>query len=71
MAKLPYTFTICEEQEAPKQYTAMTPWMVKALRHGNDLTIDQRASVYPVHSDDFEGKLQRLLATVREQNNGQ
>jgi hypothetical protein len=44
----------------------MTPWMVKALRHGNDLTIDQRAAVYPAHSDDFEGKLARLLANAKE-----
>ena len=68
MAKLPYTYTICPPNDPPKQYTAMTPWMVKALRHGNDLTIDQRAAVYPAHSDDFEGKLERLLATAREKN---
>lgn len=65
MAKLPYTYTICPPNEPPPQYTAMTPQMVKALRHGNDLTIDQRSFAYPSFSSDFEGRLERLLQTVR------
>lgn len=69
MAKLPYTFTICPPNEAPKQYTAMTPQMVKALRHGNDLTIDQRAYVYPVKSCDIEGKLRAMLDQAKGKTN--
>lgn len=61
MAKLPYVFTICPDQETPKSYTAMTPWMINAMRHGGDLTIDQRAFIYPSVSSDFEGSLRKLL----------
>ena len=41
MAKLPYTITICPDQPNPKQYTAMTPKLVKAMMYGNDMTIDK------------------------------
>ena len=66
---LPYKFTICPPNEPPKQYTAMTQQMVNALRHGNDLTIDQRAYVYPVHSSNFEGKLAEVLTTRKANKN--
>ena len=47
MAKLPYTITICPDQPNPKQFTAMTPQLINALRFGYDMTIDQRQSMYP------------------------
>jgi len=47
MAKLPYTITICPDEPNPKQFTALTPAIVRALRYTNDLTIDQRQHVYP------------------------
>jgi hypothetical protein len=61
MAKLPYTITICPDEPNPKQFTAMTPQLVNALRYGYDMTIDQRAYVYPAKSTDFEGRLKNLL----------
>ncbi len=68
MAKLPYIFTICPTQEAPKQYTAMTKQLVNALKHGNDLTIDQRRYIWPCRSSDFEGKLSEMLEQHRKKN---
>jgi len=47
MAKLPYTITICPDEPNPKQFTALTPAVLRALRFTNDLTIDQRQYVYP------------------------
>ena len=65
MAKLPYTFTVCEPNEPPKSYTAMTPQLINASRHGRDLTIDQRQYVYPCVSTDFEGRLREMLEKNR------
>ena len=39
MAKLPYTITICPDEPDPKQYTAMTPTLINALRFSNDMTM--------------------------------
>ena len=47
MAKLPYTITICPDEPNPKQFTALTPEVVRALRYTNDLTIDQREYIWP------------------------
>ena len=47
MAKLPYTITICPDEPDPKQYTAMTPALINALRFSNDMTIDQRQYMWP------------------------
>jgi hypothetical protein len=47
MAKLPYTITICPDEPNPKQFTAMSPALVNALRFSNDLTIDQRQLMWP------------------------
>lgn len=69
MAKLPYTFTICPPNEAPKQITASSPMLGHMLRWTNDLTIDQRAYVYPVRSDDIEGKLKAMLDKARKNKN--
>ena len=65
MAKLPYTYTICPPDDPPKQYTAMTPQMLKAMIHSSDLTIDQRSFAYPSRSSNFEGRLEQILQTVR------
>ena len=42
--------------------------MVKQSING-DLTIDQRAYVYPVRSDDIEGKLKAMLDRTKENKN--
>ena len=44
MAKLPYTYTICPDQEAPKTFTASCREMGELLRDSidGDLTINQR-----------------------------
>lgn len=44
MAKLPYTYTICPDQEAPKNFTASCKDMGELLRHSpdGDLTINQK-----------------------------
>ena len=68
MAKLPYTITICPDQPNPKQYTAMTPKLIKAMMYGNDMTIDQRKFVWPSTSSDFEGKLRAMLDKTKEKN---
>lgn len=65
MSELPYKFTICPPNDPPKQYTAMTQAMVNAMRHGRDLTIDQRAFMYPCISTDFEGRLRDELEKIR------
>ena len=70
MAELPYKITICPDQPNPKQYTAMTPALVKASMYGKDLTIDQKQLIWPVKSSDFEGRLRALLDQMREEENG-
>lgn len=47
MAKLPFTITICPDEPNPKQYTAMSPALINALRFSNDMTIDQRQYMWP------------------------
>ena len=44
MAKLPYTYTICPDQEAPKQFTASCADMGRLLKDSpnGDLTINQK-----------------------------
>jgi hypothetical protein len=44
MAKLPYTFTICPDQEAPKNFTASCAEMGVLLMNSpdGDLTLNQR-----------------------------
>lgn len=44
MAKLPYTFTICPDQDAPKSFTASCAEMGALLQNSpdGDLTINQR-----------------------------
>ena len=48
MAKLPYTFTICPDDEPPKLFTALTPRLLFAMRNGViDMTIDQKQLIWP------------------------
>ena len=44
MAKLPYTFTVCPPDEAPKQFTASCAEIGRLLKNSidGDLTIDVR-----------------------------
>ena len=68
MAKLPYKFTICPTQEAPKQYTAMCPALVSAMRYGKDFTIDQKRDelwkLKALRNSDFEGGLSEAVKTI-------
>lgn len=48
MAKLPYTFTVCPDEPAPKNWTATTPQLLSMLRDGpRDLTINQAEHIWP------------------------
>ena len=50
MAQLPYKITICPDEPNPKQFTAMTPQLVNALRFGYDMTINQNQYIWPAGS---------------------
>jgi hypothetical protein len=65
MAKLPYTITICPDEPNPKQFTALTPAVLRALRFTNDLTIDQRQYVYPCATQAIT-----QINTHKEKNSG-
>ena len=75
MAKLPYTFTVCPPDEAPKQFTASCAEIGRLLQTSidGDLTIDVRrndmwqswgrSAVGPNMED-------RLHALIKEKNGG-
>ena len=75
MAKLPYIFTVCPPDEAPKQFTASCPEIGRLLKTSinGDLTIDVRrndmwqswgrSAVGPNMED-------RLHALIKEKNGG-
>ena len=75
MAKLPYTFTVCPPDEAPKQFTASCAEIGRLLKNSidGDLTIDVRrndmwqswgrSAVGPNMED-------RLHALIKEKNGG-
>ena len=75
MAKLPYTFTVCPPDEAPKQFTASCAEIGRLLKTSinGDLTIDVRrndmwqswgrSAVGPNMED-------RLHALIKEKNGG-
>jgi len=72
MAKLPYTFTVCPPDEAPKQFTASCAEIGRLLKNSidGDLTIDVRrydmwgrGAVGPNIED-------RLHALIKEKNGG-
>jgi hypothetical protein len=76
MAKLPYTWTICPDQEAPKQFTASCKDMGELLRHSpnGDLTINQkRTATWDAWSGNHMGlieeKLQEMCAKNRKRKN--
>lgn len=76
MAKLPYTWTICPDQEAPKQFTASCKDMGELLRHSpnGDLTINQkRTATWDAWSGNHMGlieeKLQEMCAKNKERKN--
>ena len=70
--KLPYKYTICPPGPEPKQVTASSPAIGKMLRHGGDLTIDQRRygmwqswSNKPLDPLTFEDRLVNILAIAK------
>lgn len=76
MAKLPYTYTICPDQEAPKQFTASCKDMGELLRHSidGDLTINQkRTAAWDMwsgnHMGHIEEALHKICAKNREKKN--
>ena len=71
MAKLPYTFTICPDQEAPKQFTASCAEMGKLLRDSpnGDLTINQpRTATWDAWSGNHMGYIEEMLHAMATQN---
>jgi hypothetical protein len=64
MAKLPYTYTICPDQEVPKQFTASCKDMGELLRHSpnGDLTINQkRTATWDAWSGNHMGHIEEAL----------
>ena len=73
MAKLPYTYTICPDQEAPKQFTASCAEMGKLLNCSpdGDLTINQRrTAAWDAWSGNHMGVVEEKLheMTRKEKN---
>ena len=75
MAKLPYTYTICPDQEAPVQFTASCAEMGELLRHSikGDLTINQKQTATwdmwsGNHMGHIEEALQKICAKNKEKN---
>jgi len=67
MAKLPYTYTICPDQEAPKQFTASCKDMGELLRHSpnGDLTINQkRTATWDMWSGNHMGPFWRYIGKL-------
>ena len=69
MAQLPYTYTICPDQEEPKKFTASCAEMGRLLRTSinGDLTIDDRRNGLweswegkGVAAEPFEDTLRRI-----------
>ena len=78
MAKLPYTFTICPDQEAPKSFTASCKEMGRLVMNSpdGDLTINQkRIATWDAwsgnHMGFIEEKLQEMFQKLREKNGGE
>lgn len=64
MAKLPYTFTICPDQEAPKNFTASCVEMGRLLKGcpDGDLTINQkRTATWDMWSGNHMGHIEEVL----------
>ena len=74
MAKLPYTYTICPDQEAPKQFTASCKDMGKLLRHSpnGDLTINQKQmATWDMWSGNHMGFIEEALHAMATKNKEQ
>ena len=70
MAKLPYTYTICPDQEAPKQFTASCKDMGELLRHSpnGDLTINQpRIATWDAWSGNHTGMIEEVLQAMAQE----
>jgi hypothetical protein len=70
MAKLPYTYTICPDQEAPKQFTASCKDMGELLRHSpnGDLTINQpRTATWDAWSGNHMGLIEETLHAMAQE----
>jgi hypothetical protein len=73
MAKLPYTYTICPDQEEPKNFTASCAEMGRLLQASinGDLTIDQKRTVaWDAWSGNHMGFIEDALnaMTTKEKN---
>jgi len=71
MAKLPYTYTICPDQETPKQFTASCKDMGELLRHSpnGDLTINQpRIATWDAWSGNHMGYIEEALHKICAKN---
>jgi hypothetical protein len=71
MAKLPYTYTICPDQEPPKQFTASCADMGRLLKNSpdGDLTINQkRTATWDVWSGNHMGAIEEALHAISEQH---
>ena len=72
MSKLPYTFTVCPPDEAPKQFTASCAEIGRLLKHSinGDLTIDVRRNDMWGRSTVGPNIEDRLHALIKEKNGG-
>jgi len=71
VAKLPYTFTICPDQEAPKNFTASCKDMGELLRNSpnGDLTINQkRTATWDAWSGNHMGMIEEKLHEMCQRN---
>ena len=71
MAKLPYIFTICPDQETPKQFTASCKEMGGLLKNSPDgnLTINQRRNAtWDAWSGNHMGYVEEWLHEWCKQN---
>lgn len=71
MAKLPYTYTICPDQETPAQFTASCAEMGELLRHSinGDLTINQKqTATWDVWSGNHMGHIEEALHKICAKN---
>ena len=71
MAKLPYTYTICPDQEAPKQFTASCKDIGKLLKQSpnGDLTINQnRTATWDMWSGNHMGFIEEALREIAQRD---
>jgi hypothetical protein len=69
MAKLPYTYTVCPDQEAPTQFTASCAEMGRLLKSSpdGDLTINQkRSATWDMWSGNHMGAIEEKLHEIAQ-----